>query len=147
MHRLNFYISTLYLNLSHAFWCSSATVLELSPSNYLLKIQPHYFLSSTLQGINIHYQQSDTYLIKRAIEFDWEKSLSNLDANKQVFVFKETIMNIFENFIPHKTITPNDKDPPWMNKQIKTLITEKNGLYKRLKQKLVNTKLLDKLAG
>ena len=34
-----------------------------------------------------------------------------------------------------------------MNKQIKTLITEKNGLYKCLKQRLVNTKLLDKLAG
>ena len=82
-------------------------------------------MSSTLQGINIHYQQSDTYLIKRAIEFDWEKSLSNLDANKQVFVFKETIMNIFANFIPHKTITLNDKDPPWMNKQIKTLMMEK----------------------
>ena len=81
------------------------------------------------------------------IEFDWEKSLSNLDANKQVFVSKETIMNIFENFIPHKTINPNSKDPPWINKQIKTLITEKNGLYKRLKQRLVNSKLLDKLAS
>ena len=55
--------------------------------------------------------------------------------NKQFFVFNETIMNIFENFIPHGTVTPNDKDPPWMDKQIKTLIMQKNGLYKRLKQK------------
>ena len=54
-------------------------------------------------------------------------------------------MNIFENFIPHETITCNDKDPPWMNKQIKTLIAEKNALYKRLKQRMVNSKLLDKL--
>ena len=104
-------------------------------------------MSSTFQGIGIHYQQSNTYFIKRAIEFDWENSLSNPDAKKQVFVFKETIMNIFSNFIPHKTVTPNDKDPPWMNKQIKTLIMEKNGLYKRLKQRLVNSKLLDKLAS
>ena len=73
-----------------------------------------------------HYQQANTDLIKRAIElFDWEKSLSNLDVNKQVSVFNETIMNIFENFIPHETITCNDKDPPWMNKQIKTLTAEK----------------------
>ena len=95
-----------------------------------------------------HYQQSNIYLIKQAIKlFDWEKSLSNLDVNKQFFVFNETIMNIFENFIPHGTVTPNDKDPPWMDKQIKTLIMQKNGLYKRLKQRLVNSKLLDKLAS
>ena len=54
-------------------------------------------------------------------------------------------MNIFENFIPHETITCNDKDPPWMNKQIKTLIAEKNALYKHLKGRMVNSKLLDKL--
>ena len=73
-----------------------------------------------------HYQQANTDLIKRAIElFDWEKILSNLYVNKQVFVVNETIMNIFENFIPQETITCNDKDPPRMNKQIKTLITER----------------------
>ena len=77
------------------------------------------------KGLVWHYQQTNTDLIKRAIElFDWE-SLSNLDVNKQVSIFNETIMNIFENFIPHETITCNDKDPPWMNKQIKTLIMEK----------------------
>ena len=54
-------------------------------------------------------------------------------------------MNIFEHFIPHETITCNDKDPPWMNKQIKTLIAEKNALYKRLKQRVANSKLLNKL--
>ena len=53
-----------------------------------------------------HYQQTNTYLIKRVIElFDWEKSLSNLDGNEQVSVFNETIMNIFENFIPYETMT------------------------------------------
>ena len=56
-------------------------------------------------------------------------------------------MNIFTNFIPHETITPNDKDPSWINKQIKTLAMEKNCLYKRLKQILANSKLLDKLAS
>ena len=73
-----------------------------------------------------HYQQANTDLIKRVTElFDWGKSLSNLDVDKQVSVFNEPIMNIFENFIPHETITCNDKDPPWMNKQIKTLVAEK----------------------
>ena len=93
-----------------------------------------------------HYQQANTDLIKRVTElFDWGKSLSNLDVDKQVSVFNEPIMNIFENFIPHETITCNDKDPPWMNKQIKTLFAEKNALYKRLKQRMVISQLLDKL--
>ena len=67
--------------------------------------------------------------------------------NKQVSVFNETIMNIFENFIAHKTITCNDKVPRWMNKQIKTVIAgeKKNASNKRLKRRMVNSKLLDKL--
>ena len=71
--------------------------------------------------------------------------LFNLDVNKQASVFNETITNIFENFIPHETVTCNDKDPPWMKKQIKTLITDKSALYKRMKRRMVNSKLLDKL--
>ena len=54
-------------------------------------------------------------------------------------------MNIFENFIPHGTITCHDKDPPRMNKQIKMVAAEKNALYKRLKRKMLSCKLLDKL--
>ena len=51
-------------------------------------------------------------------------------------------MNII---IPHKTIACNGKDPPLMNKQIKALIAEQNALYKRLKWRMLNSKLLDKL--
>ena len=76
-----------------------------------------------------HYQQQHTDLIKQAIElFYCEQSLSHLDVNKQVSVFSETIMNIFENFIPQETITCNDNhchDPHSINKQIKTFIAEK----------------------
>ena len=74
-----------------------------------------------------HYQQANTDIIKQTIElFDWEKGLSNLDVNKQVSVFDKTIMNIFENFVLHETFTCNDKDPPWMNKQIKTLAEKRS---------------------
>ena len=47
--------------------------------------------------------------------------LSNLNVNKQVSAFNETIVNIFENSLQVETIICNDKDPPWMSKQIKTL--------------------------
>ena len=43
-------------------------------------------------------QLANTDVIKGAIELsDWEKFFSNLDVNKQVSVFNETIMNTFEN--------------------------------------------------
>ena len=76
----------------------------------------------------------NTDLNKREIElFDWEKRISSLNVNKQVSVFNETIMNVFENFTLHKTITCDGEDSPWMNKQIKTLIVEINAFYKHLK--------------
>ena len=43
-----------------------------------------------------------------------------------VSLFNKTIKNILSNYIPHKTITCDNKDPPWFNKNIKQLIQEKN---------------------
>ena len=40
----------------------------------------------------------------------------------------KTIKNIVQNYIPHETITCVDRDPPWINKDIKELIHEKNHL-------------------
>ena len=47
-----------------------------------------------------------------------------------VSLFNKTIKNILSNYIPHKTITCDNKDPPWFNKNIKQLIQEKNNTYK-----------------
>ena len=33
------------------------------------------------------------------------------------------------NFIPHETITCDDRDPSWINNRIKKLIHERNSLY------------------
>ena len=41
-----------------------------------------------------------------------------------------TIKNILSNYIPHETITCDDRGPPWINKNIKQLILEKNQAYK-----------------
>ena len=43
-----------------------------------------------------------------------------------VSIFKQTIINILCNFIPHETVLFDDRDPPWMSKEIKKLIHEKN---------------------
>ena len=34
------------------------------------------------------------------------------------------------NFIPHETKIFNDREPPWINNKVKTMIQEKNKIYK-----------------
>ena len=45
--------------------------------------------------------------------------------DEKVNIFNVTIKNILSNYIPHETITCGDRDPPWINKNIKQLILEK----------------------
>ena len=42
------------------------------------------------------------------------------------YIFNKTIKNIVSNYIPHETIIHNDRDPPWINNNIKELINDKN---------------------
>ena len=59
-----------------------------------------------------------------------EKCFANTSVNNKVHMFNKTIKNITSNCIPHKTVTCNDRDPPWINKDIKQLILDKNHAYK-----------------
>ena len=54
-----------------------------------------------------------------------EKPFLILMSINNFLLFNKTIIDIFENFIPHETTTCKDKDPRWMTKQIETLIAEK----------------------
>ena len=47
-----------------------------------------------------------------------------------VHLFNKTIKNIISNYIPHETITCDDRDPPWINIKIKQLIQEMNNTYR-----------------
>ena len=44
-------------------------------------------------------------------------------------MFNKTIKSIMANYIPNKTITYYDRDPSWINKDIKQLILDKNHAY------------------
>ena len=44
-------------------------------------------------------------------------------------MFNKTLLNIFHNFIPNKIIACNDRDPSWMNDEIKKMIKTKNWLF------------------
>ena len=53
-----------------------------------------------------------------SVNWDWlfDKKVLNL----QVVILNETILNIFQNYIPNKYITIHDKDPVWMNEITKS---------------------------
>ena len=69
--------------------------------------------------------------INRAICLvDWENMFLPLDVNEQAKIFNETL-NIFNNFVPRKTIKCKFKEPPWMSKEIKTNMRKKNRFYKK----------------
>ena len=45
-------------------------------------------------------------------------------------MFNKTIKNIMSNYIPHEKIICDDRDPPWINIDIKQLILDKNRAYR-----------------
>ena len=49
------------------------------------------------------------------------------------------------NFIPHQTITIDDKNLPWFNTKIKCLLQEKSKIYRNFCKNRNNTQLLRKL--
>ena len=58
-----------------------------------------------------------------------ERRFANSDVNEKVYLCNKTIKNIVSNYICHETIICNDKDPPWINNNIKKLINDKNHAY------------------
>ena len=58
----------------------------------------------------------------------WEKAFCNPNVTKKVSTFDETILNVLSNYIQQKILTCDDKDPPWFNSRIKSLLHDKNEL-------------------
>ena len=50
--------------------------------------------------------------------------------------FNKTVLSIRSNFIPHEIIVCDDKDPPWFNEKIKSLINERT--YNAYRKNIVN---------
>ena len=73
-----------------------------------------------------HYEKANVDHIRRSIdEFSWKRCFANTSVNNKVHMFNKTIKNIMSNYIPHETIICDDRDPPWINKDIKQLILDK----------------------
>ena len=70
-----------------------------------------------------HFKKTNTDHIKISINrFPRELNKYGIDFP---YLFNEIIKNIFSDFIPHETITFDDRDLPELNSQVKHLINEK----------------------
>ena len=73
-----------------------------------------------------NYKKVDVSNIQKALQLvNWDKLLDNKKVDSQVFLLNDIILNIFRNFVPNKYVTCNDKDPVWMNENIKSKIKDK----------------------
>ena len=45
------------------------------------------------------------------------------------------MLNIFSNYVSNKTVTFNDKDPPWMKQYLKSQINWHNNVYQEFHRK------------
>ena len=74
-----------------------------------------------------HYEKANVDLIRRSIDhFPLDIRFAHIDLNQKVPLFNQTIKIILCNFIPHETVTCDDRDPAWITCKIKGLIQKKN---------------------
>ena len=73
--------------------------------------------------------------------FNWERALSNTNANEKMYIFS----NVLSNFIPHENKLCDDEDPPWFNSRIKFHLQAKNKVFKNYRKSKTNIQLLNKL--
>ena len=94
----------------------------------------------------MHYDQANADHIRKAVDlFPWKKTLRNLNTNDMIFLCNKTIKNIISSYIPHETVTFDDRDPPWINKYVKQLILEKNEMYKKSVNENKDPRIFDKV--
>ena len=70
-----------------------------------------------------------TNIRKSPFQINWHNALKDLNVNDQVEYLSSCILNVFSNFVPNKTITYRDKDPPWMTEEVKKLCYMKAKIY------------------
>ena len=78
------------------------------------------------------YKNGDIPSINHAIDiFDWGNLFKGKNIHEQVHFFNKTILNIFRNYVPNKTILCNAKDPSWFNTEIRKIQSMKNKIFEQ----------------
>ena len=83
---------------------------------------------SSIQILNA--EKLNLISIKKSLSpINWHNALKDLNVNDQVEYLTSCILNVFSNFVPNKTITCREKDPPWMTDEVKIICHMKAKIY------------------
>ena len=131
--------SSCYIDLTFTgqpnFITDSGTQLSLYPNCHrniiFCKINLKIIYPPPYRRLVWDFKRANISSIRKAIKMvDWQFTFLSKDTHEQVSIFNEILMNIFSNYIPHKYVTIDDRDPPWMTEKIKNKINLKKSLYK-----------------
>ena len=76
------------------------------------------------------YSKAELTNIRKSLsQINWHNALKHLNVNDQVEYLSSCILNVFSNFVPNKTITCRDIDPPWMTEEVKQICYMKAKVY------------------
>ena len=79
-----------------------------------------------------YYAKAQKDRNKSAIaNIDWPAMFSGLDVDKMTHSFTSKCASIFSKFIPNKTITCDNRDPPWMTTSLKSAIKRRHRVYNK----------------
>ena len=93
-----------------------------------------------------HYDQTNVDHIRKAVDlFLWKKNIKISQHKQYVFLLNKMVKNMISNYNPHETVTFDDRDPLWINKNIKQLILEKNEMHKKYVNKKKDPRIFDKV--
>ena len=89
------------------------------------KFELSIYYPPSYKGTAWYYNRGNADVIRRTIDlFYWDKALRINYVERQVAISSVTLMNIMQNFVPNATFICDDRDPPWMNKEIKRFIEQ-----------------------
>ena len=58
-----------------------------------------------------------------------DKAFLDKSTDEKASILTKAILNIMSNFIPNEIVTIDDRDPPWINNKIKSLIKNKTECF------------------
>ena len=65
------------------------------------------------------------------MNINWHLEFGDTERNVMEDKFTEIILSIIAENVPNRVITVNEKDLPWITKEIKTAIRRKHRIYNK----------------
>ena len=78
------------------------------------------------------YSKADVQMIIESInKINWTAFFDGLNPTEMVETFTKALSEIFSEYIPIKVVKFDDRDPPWMKRELKTAIKRKHRMYSK----------------